>query len=46
MQTNRKPYTQSQISAWLRGLMSVALADNDYSEQERTLFDQISHSDE
>ncbi|MEA5486540.1 MULTISPECIES: Mo-dependent nitrogenase C-terminal domain-containing protein [Pseudanabaena] len=46
MQTNRKPYTQSQISAWLRGLMSVALADNEYSEQERTLFDQISHSDE
>jgi hypothetical protein len=26
--------------------MSVALADNDYSDQERTLFDQISHSDE
>jgi hypothetical protein len=26
--------------------MSIALADNDYSEQERTLFDQISHSDE
>ncbi|TYQ28521.1 Mo-dependent nitrogenase C-terminal domain-containing protein [Pseudanabaena sp. UWO310] len=45
MQT--KPiYTQEQISAWLRGLMSVALADNDYSEQERTLFDQISHSEE
>ncbi len=46
MQTNRKPYTQAQISAWLRGLMSVALADNDYSDQERTLFDQISHSEE
>lgn len=45
MQT--KPiYTQEQISAWLRGLMSVALADNDYSEQERNLFDQISHSEE
>lgn len=26
--------------------MSVALADNDYSEQERNLFDQISHSEE
>jgi hypothetical protein len=26
--------------------MSIALADNEYSEQERTLFDQISHSDE
>jgi len=40
------PYTQAQISAWLRGLMSVALADNEYSESERTLFDQISHSEE
>ena len=26
--------------------MSVALADNDYSEHERTLFDQVSHSEE
>lgn len=46
MRTDRPTYTQAQISAWLRGLMSVALADNDYSAQERTLFDQISHSDE
>jgi tellurite resistance protein len=46
MQTKQTPYTQEQISAWLRGLMSVALADNDYSDQERTLFDQISHSEE
>ena len=46
MQKNHPTYTQVQISAWLRGLMSVALADNDYSDQERTLFDQISHSDE
>ncbi|MFN5749634.1 MAG: tellurite resistance TerB family protein, partial [Pseudanabaena sp.] len=46
MKTDHPTYTQEQISAWLRGLMSVALADNDYSDQERTLFDQISHSDE
>ncbi|BBC26158.1 Mo-dependent nitrogenase C-terminal domain-containing protein [Pseudanabaena sp. ABRG5-3] len=46
MKTDHPTYTQAQISAWLRGLMSVALADNDYSDQERTLFDQISHSDE
>jgi len=46
MQKNHPTYTQEQISAWFRGLMSIALADNDYSEQERTLFDQISHSDE
>ena len=26
--------------------MSIALADNDYSEQERVLFDQISHSEQ
>lgn len=46
MKTDHPIYTQAQISAWLRGLMSVALADNDYSDQERTLFDQISHSEE
>ena len=46
MKTDHPIYTQTQISAWLRGLMSVALADNDYSDQERTLFDQISHSEE
>jgi len=46
MKTDRPTYTQVQISAWLRGLMSVALADNEYSEQERKLFDQISHSEE
>jgi len=46
MKTDRPTYTQVQISAWLRGLMSIALADNEYSEQERTLFDQISHSEE
>lgn len=46
MKTDHPTYTQEQISTWLRGLMSVALADNDYSDQERTLFDQISHSDE
>ncbi|MEI6429960.1 MAG: Mo-dependent nitrogenase C-terminal domain-containing protein [Pseudanabaena sp. ELA607] len=37
-------YQPSQISAWLRGLMSVALADSDYSEPERHFFDEISHS--
>ena len=43
---NHPVYTSAQISAWLRGLMSIALADNDYSAQEQDLFDQISHSDE
>ncbi|NUN63988.1 nitrogenase [Pseudanabaena biceps] len=46
MKTYHPQYTQAQISAWLRGLISVALADNDYSSQERQLFEQISHSDE
>ncbi|GBO56268.1 tellurite resistance protein [Pseudanabaena sp. lw0831] len=46
MQKNHTAYTQEQISAWFRGLMSIALADNEYSEQERILFDQISHSEE
>ncbi|CAN1211099.1 Mo-dependent nitrogenase C-terminal domain-containing protein [Tumidithrix helvetica PCC 7403] len=44
MTTNQVSYTQTQISAWLRGLISIAMADNDYSEQERSLFDEISHS--
>lgn len=46
MKTDHPLYTQTQISAWLRGLMSVALADNDYSTPEQQLFDQISHSEE
>ncbi|OIP75212.1 MAG: nitrogenase [Oscillatoriales cyanobacterium CG2_30_44_21] len=46
MKTDHSHYTQTQISAWLRGLMSVALADNDYSTPEQQLFDQISHSEE
>ncbi|MEE3716573.1 Mo-dependent nitrogenase C-terminal domain-containing protein [Tumidithrix elongata RA019] len=46
MPTNQVSYTQTQISAWLRGLISIAMADNDYSEQERSLFDEISHSPE
>jgi len=46
MQIDHPTYTQAQISAWLRGLMSVALADNDYSAQERNFLDQISHSED
>jgi tellurite resistance protein len=46
MKTGHPTYTQIQILAWLRGLMSVALADNDYSDLEHKFFDQICHSDE
>ncbi|MDX2256835.1 MAG: Mo-dependent nitrogenase C-terminal domain-containing protein [Pseudanabaenaceae cyanobacterium bins.39] len=46
MQTHHSPYTHTQITAWLRGLMSVALADNDYSNEERNLFEQLSHSED
>jgi len=34
-------YTQTQISAWLRGLMRVALADGEFSEQEQKLFSEL-----
>jgi Tellurite resistance protein len=37
-------YTQTQISAWLRGLMRIALADGDYSETERQLFAEFASS--
>ncbi|PZU95859.1 MAG: nitrogenase [Pseudanabaena sp.] len=46
MKTDHPHYTQTQIHTWLRGVMSVALADNDYSKPEQQLFDQISHSEE
>jgi tellurite resistance protein len=46
MTTNQVSYTQTQVSAWLRGLISIALADNDYSEEERRLFEEISHNPE
>jgi tellurite resistance protein len=35
-------YTQTQMSAWLRGLMQVALADGEFSDTERQLFAEIS----
>jgi tellurite resistance protein len=34
-------YSESQIMAWLRGLLSVALADNDYSDKEQLLIQQL-----
>jgi tellurite resistance protein len=45
-----QPYTPQQFQAWLRALRSVALADGDYSERERELFQELfvvlSHSPE
>jgi len=33
-------YSESQVIAWLRGLLSVALSDNDYSDKEQQLIQQ------
>ncbi len=33
--------SEIQLSAWLRGLLSVALADNDYSQKEQNLIQEL-----
>jgi tellurite resistance protein len=43
MQT-MQTYTQTQISAWLRGLMRIALADGEFSEQEQKLFSDLNNT--
>jgi tellurite resistance protein len=40
------PFSQVQISAWLRGLISVAWADNDFSASEKDLLQDLIHSPE
>ncbi|MFN3926786.1 MAG: Mo-dependent nitrogenase C-terminal domain-containing protein [Pseudanabaenaceae cyanobacterium] len=37
-------YSQTQITAWLRGLMRVALADGEFSQTERELFTEVTTS--
>lgn len=36
-------YSQTQISAWIRGLVSVALADQNFSNDERHLIEELEH---
>ncbi|GAB4534411.1 MAG: Mo-dependent nitrogenase C-terminal domain-containing protein [Pleurocapsa sp.] len=39
----KSPYTDSQITAWLRGLYTVALADGHYDPEEQELIAQLTH---
>ena len=41
----RSPYTDKQISAWLRGLLSVAWADGRFEESEKELVRRITHDE-
>ncbi len=40
------PYSQVQVSAWLRGLLSVAWADSDFSKSEKELLHELIQSPE
>lgn len=46
MTTSQMPYSQVQISAWLRGLLSVAWADSNFSESEKDLLHELVQSPE
>ena len=37
----QSPYTKTQISAWLRGLLTIAWADGHYDSEERDLISQL-----
>jgi tellurite resistance protein len=41
--TLNAPSTESQSSAWLRGLLSIAWADGDFDTEERRLIAEIAH---
>ncbi len=46
MTTSHMPYSQVQVSAWLRGLLSVAWADSDFSKSEQDLLQELIQSSE
>jgi tellurite resistance protein len=37
------PFSNTQITAWLRGLMSIAWADNEFSPSEKELLQEFTH---
>lgn len=43
--TLNAPSTESQSSAWLRGLLAIAWADGDFDTEERRLIVEIAHED-
>jgi len=46
MTNSQKQYSQVQVSAWLKGLLSVAFVDNDFSDRERDLIHELSLSEQ
>ena len=45
LQTPRSPYTDDQISVWLRGLLTIAWADGRFSEEEKNLIAEITQTE-
>lgn len=41
--TIQSPYTNEQIAAWLRGLLTIAWADGNYDEEERELISELTN---
>ena len=41
----QSPYSSEQISAWLRGLLTIAWADGNFDEQEKQLITSITHDE-
>ncbi|MEL6163896.1 MAG: Mo-dependent nitrogenase C-terminal domain-containing protein [Cyanobacteria bacterium J06628_3] len=41
----QSPYSSEQISAWLRGLLTIAWADGNFDEQEKQLITSITHEE-
>ncbi len=39
------PYTATQMTAWLRGLLSIAWADGDFDAEEKSLIDALTRED-
>jgi tellurite resistance protein len=44
--TLNAPSTESQSSAWLRGLLAIAWSDGDFDAEERRLIAEIAHEDQ
>ena len=39
----KSPYTDRQIAAWLRGLLSIAWSDGNFDPEEQALICQLTH---
>ncbi|NEP18490.1 MAG: nitrogenase [Leptolyngbya sp. SIO4C1] len=43
--TQQSPYTEAQVKAWLRGLLSIAWADGNFDEDEKSLIHSMTDSE-